>query len=103
LREALADYEWVVEHKPQHYQALVHAGALCWQLEQDAQTAEILLTRAARLVPDNKWSYRTLAQIYEATGRTARALQMYRQVLRVDPQDALALQQLKALDNSARD
>jgi len=101
--EALREYEWVVARQTEHYWACVHLGNLYWRVRGDAERAETVLMRAVHLESDMKWAYRVLARVYQETSREAEAIEMYRQVLSLDPQDELALEQIDRLISLERD
>jgi tetratricopeptide (TPR) repeat protein len=102
-REAWQEYEWVIGRRPEHYGALVNLGLLYWQIEQDAGQAEVKLAKAISLRPNIKWAYLGLAGVYQESGREFEAMNMYKQVLILDPQDSVAHQQINRLSPSEGD
>ncbi len=95
--EALPDYEWLVVHAPDYYWGYTRLADLVWQVQGDAERAERLYLQAVALDAGNKWAYRGLAALYEETGRPAEAEAMYRKVLELDPEDAVARKGLERL------
>jgi tetratricopeptide (TPR) repeat protein len=89
-REAAREFAWVVAHARDDYWAHVQLGLLTWELDHDQTAAERLLQTAIQLDETNKWAYRHLGQIYEATGQMDRATAMYRKVLALDAEDEVA-------------
>ncbi len=98
--EAANDFAWVLARQPDHYWALVHQGALQWQLERDAETAEKLMLQAASANPELTWAYLNLGQLYEETGQDEKAVEMYRLVIRLNANDETALERLRRLQES---
>jgi len=93
-REAMKEYGWVIARRPSDYWAHVHLGSLTWELDHDADGAETLFVRAIDIDNRNKWAYRGLGLVYQETGRRNEALEVYRQVLVLDPTDVVANEQL---------
>jgi tetratricopeptide (TPR) repeat protein len=100
LALAAPDYQWVVDHNPNHYWAHIRLAQVYWQLENDADRSEELLIQAIRIDPNRKWAYRARGDLYRETMRPAEAITMYRQVLLLDPDDAVVTQYLQALDDN---
>jgi len=98
-REAMAEYEWVVERRPNDYWAHIRLGALLWEVEQDAVRTEGLFLRAAEINPAAKWAYSRLGGFYREVGRSAEALQMYLRVLAIDSTDESAQKAVQALSD----
>lgn len=98
--ESMSDFAWVLAHKPDHYWALVHQGALQWQLEQDAEGAEELMLQATAVKPELTWAYLNLGQFYEETGQNEKAVEMYRQVIRLNVNDETAQNSLRRLQGA---
>lgn len=97
LKEAaLNDYNWVIQHSPKHYAANARFGLLLWSIRQDIDAAEIFLLRAVAINGQQKMAYRSLGAIYKEVGRIDEAIEMYQQILILDPTDPQARQ---ALDN----
>lgn len=92
--EALEEFEWVTEHNPDHYWALIRLAELTWELEQDDERAEEWFTQAIAVDPYSKWAYRYLALLYNDTGRMSEASSLFGQVLQIDPNDPLAIEWL---------
>lgn len=88
--EAATEFNWIIKHEPDDYWAHVQLGLLAWEVDQDATAAEAWLQEAVELVPNNKWAYRYLGAVYEATGQNDQAAAMYQRVLALDPNDVAA-------------
>ena len=95
--EARAEYEWVLERKPNDYWAYIQLGGLAWEAEGDGAQAEAMYLRAVEISPNQKWGYRSLGSLYRDLGRTAEALQMYLKVLEIDPADDWVRKRVDAL------
>jgi len=92
LQEAIEEFRWVVEERPEHYWGNVWLGVTLWQASGDVERAEKYLRQAIALKPEVKWAYHWLGEVYRKTGRWEEARIVYRQVLEIDPQDQVALQ-----------
>lgn len=88
--EALTEYAWVVEHRPDEYWASVHYGELKWQVEGDLNNSVMILKRAIELDSANKWAYLALGRVYDAAGRRDEAARYFDRVLAIDPSDRTA-------------
>lgn len=95
--EAMNDFTWVLAHNPEHYWALVHQGALQWQVNKNAAEAEALMQQATAVRPELTWAYINLGQFYLDTKQNEKALEMYRQVIRLDPENETAIERLSQL------
>lgn len=85
--EALAEYAWVVEQRPDEYWATVGYGELAWQVEADLTKAVSLLEKAIELDAASKWAYLSLARIYDEAGQRDKAATIFEHVLTLDPND----------------
>jgi tetratricopeptide (TPR) repeat protein len=97
---ALDDYRWVADRQPGNYWASVHSGRLVWLLEKDFAAAEAYLSSAISIDDTSKWAYRELAHVYMQSGLLEGAIELYQQVLTLDPNDSLAKEKLHALISS---
>lgn len=91
---ALPDYEQALRYNPNHYWANVRLGQMRWTVQANFTQAESSLLKAITLDPSRKWAYRILGDIYRENHQIEDALGMYRRVLVIDPQDAVALRYL---------
>jgi len=96
---AIVDYRRALSEEPDHYLANLRLGAILWEEQGEVEEAERLLMRAISVDPDVKWAYRSLAELYQETGREAEALFLYKRVLELDSQDSLARAQIERLGN----
>jgi len=99
-RAAMKEYEWFLAHRSSDhwiYWAHVHLGFLAWELDQDAIRAEAHFLQALAIDGGSKWVYRGLGLVNQETGHWTKATEMYRQVLLLDPNDAFASEQLRAM------
>lgn len=99
-RSALEDYRWVAERQPRNYWANYHSGRLIWQIEQDATTAERYLRNAIDVDEQRKWAYRELGIIFSYNGDLNKAIEMFRKVLSIDPEDRISKSRLENLIES---
>jgi tetratricopeptide (TPR) repeat protein len=93
-KEALAEFIWVMEHRPDDYWATLGRAELTWQVEGDAEAAEHFFHAAVAIDAGNKWAYRQQAAFYADLGRIDEARTLYELVLRIDPDDQLAAEWL---------
>lgn len=96
-RAAMKEYESFIAHRSSGhwaYWAHVRLGSLTWELDRDADRAEYFFLQALDIEDSNKWAYRGLGLLYRETGHWAKAIEMYRQVLELDPNDSVAHAQL---------
>lgn len=94
--EAREDLSKVISLQPNNYWAHVDLGRLEWESDRRGEVAETLLLKAIELNPEEKWAYRHLAEVYNATGDAEGADRMLREVYRLDPNDEAALRHLGA-------
>lgn len=97
--EAMAEYEIVLVHNPNHYWANVRLGLLLWQQSKVVEEAERLLLHAVATNPQEKGAYKGLGQIYFESGRLDTAQIMYEEVLNLDPTDQQAIKALVTLES----
>lgn len=88
--EALAEYAWVVERRPDEYWATIGYGELSWIVEGDLDKAVRLLEQAAVLDAASKWAYLSLARVYDEAGRHGEAAALFEHILTIDPHDRTA-------------
>lgn len=88
--EALTEYAWVVERRPDEYWASIRYGELKWQVEGDLDNSVAILEQAIELDSANKWAYLTLGRVYDAAGRRDEAAHYFNRVLAIDPSDQTA-------------
>jgi tetratricopeptide (TPR) repeat protein len=91
MHEAMKEFEWVLNADPEHYWGRVWLGATTWQVDGDLNQAQNHLEQAIALNPEDKWAYQWLGSIYHKAGYLDEAVNMYRRVLAIDPQDEAAL------------
>lgn len=85
--EALIEFRWVVERRPNEYWATIGYGELSWIVEGDLNKAVRLLEQATKLDAASKWAYLSLARIYDQTGQHNNAAALFEHVLTIDPYD----------------
>ena len=95
--KALLEYEWVVDHDPTYVMAYVRMGSLVWEIEEDASTAEALFEQAIALDDQHQAAYMGMAKVYRQTGRISQAIELYRRVLILNPENIHARSQLDNL------
>lgn len=95
--EAAASFSIVIEQRPDDYWAYTRLGALVWELEKDFPKTEALLSKALLIDPQNKFAYRNLGQVYQDRQQYVAALEMYQQVLHIDPQDIIAPRKIEEI------
>lgn len=95
--QAMEEYIFVLSLQENHYWALVRMGQLTWVLNSDADQAIEFIKTAIAINDHPKMAYKVLGNIYCQTGFTDRAILVYQEVLRRDPEDPVAL---KAVDES---
>ncbi len=100
--EAIADYEQALAVEPQRYWPLCHLGSLYWSERGDADAAETALLAAVALRPNYNEAYYRLAALYRRTGRPGRAIEMYKQILALDPADTRAEKALQSLQDERK-
>lgn len=98
MREAMTEYEWLIQRRPDDYWAHLRVGALAWELDRDVARAEAMLVRATQIDPAQKWAYSRLGDLYRDTDRPADALKMYLKVLEIDPDDQSARKRIQAIE-----
>ncbi|WP_420630017.1 tetratricopeptide repeat protein [Candidatus Leptofilum sp.] len=96
--QAIINYLNVLQLNPAHYSANLWLGSLYWKVEQDFEAATEYLNEAISLEPNRKWAYRNLATILQERGNIQDAAALYQTVLKIDPNDTFAQQQLKRLN-----
>jgi len=96
-REALRLYEEALVHRPHDPQLNYEAARLAWTLGEDLKRAKEYAARACELEPESAAYRRTLGQIYRAAGLSANARRELEAALRIDPKDAAARAELRAL------
>jgi len=96
-REALRLYEEALHHRPHEPRANYEAACLILALGEDLRRGKEYASRACELEPENGAYHRTLGQIYAAAGLRANAERELRAALRIDPKDAAARAELRAL------
>ena len=102
LATAATDYQWVVDHHPNHYWAHIRLAQVRWLVEANFYEAEDLLQRAIAIEPTRKWAYKISGDLYRDNQRFEEAINMYHLVLMLDPQDTLVkgyLEELNSHDN----
>jgi tetratricopeptide (TPR) repeat protein len=102
LATAVPDYQWVVDHHPNHYWAHIRLAQVRWLVEANFYEAEDLLQRAIAIEPTRKWAYKISGDLYRDNQRLEEAISMYNLVLMLDPQDTLVkgyLEELNSHDN----
>lgn len=87
----------VLKTRPDHYWTNIRLGRLVWELDGDAAAAETFLRAAIASNRNSKWAYRDLAALMMSTGRQADAVDLYGQVLKLDPDDSIARERLAEL------
>lgn len=92
--EALQEYTLVNDTYPDDYWAALRRAEMFWSLGGDAEAAERYFQAAVAIDPGNKWAYHYLGRFYVAEGRPAEAQAQFEQILRIDPNDSVARQQL---------
>jgi curved DNA-binding protein CbpA len=96
-REALRLYEEALHYRAFDAELAHKTGRLAWKLGSELRKAKEYAMAACELAPDNAVYRRTLGQIYKAAGLAANARRELQAALRLDPNDAEARQELKAL------
>ena len=100
---ALAQYDQALKHSPKNPllwkdKALIHLASFTLKKENDfLKKAEDALLRAVELKPDYAEGHFLLAQIYDAEGRTAEAIERGRAAAMLSPKDVGTLFQLGLL------
>jgi tetratricopeptide (TPR) repeat protein len=98
LATAVPDYQWVVDHHPNHYWAHIRLAQVRWLEEANPGEAEALLLRALDINPDQKWAYKILGDLYLDQQRPQAAGEMYRLALARDPDDKIIQHALQKLE-----
>lgn len=93
--DAVAEFQWVVKQRPDDYWSYVNLGQLAWQLDKNASTAEQMFLMAIGLRRDDKWGLLGLADVYFNTNQKEKAMELYRAVLVIDPEDKVAATRLQ--------
>ncbi|HTF35796.1 MAG TPA: DnaJ domain-containing protein [Myxococcota bacterium] len=97
VAEALPLFEEALLYRP-HDPDVNHTTArLAWLAAGDLKKAKEYAVRACELRPEVSTYRRTLGQIYKAAGLIANARRELEAVLRIDPKDAEAKQELRSL------
>ena len=99
---ASLDYQWTINLNPNHYWARVYLAQILWLLEADFDEADTLLLQAIAIAPTQKWAYRVRGDLFRDSYHINDAIEMYRLVLTIDPQDRLAQHYLEELQNDAK-
>jgi tetratricopeptide (TPR) repeat protein len=100
LEEAISEFRQAIELSPKHVSAHVLVGAAIYAYQGDVVAAEAELEQAIALAPRNKWAYYHLGEIYRQESLAAKAQAMYTRALELDPDFAVAQQQLAVLESS---
>ncbi|MEO5989138.1 MAG: tetratricopeptide repeat protein [Candidatus Eisenbacteria bacterium] len=85
IEGAIALYQVVVAHDPDHFRALNNLGACHEELDQNAQ-AEEAFRRALALAPAEAPLHHNLGRLMHLEGRLEEAEQYYRRAIELDPQ-----------------
>jgi curved DNA-binding protein CbpA len=96
-KDALRLYEEALHYRAFDAELSHKTARLSWKLGGDLRKAKEYAMAACELAPENALFHRTLGQIYKAAGLTANAKRELQAALRLDPKDAEAKQELKAL------
>lgn len=98
--EALEIYRMAMEHNPQAWEIPFDVGFLYYSNHmRDPKTALPYIQKAAELapLPDKAKVLRTLGHVQRKLGRTKEALETFRQVLKINPDDRVAKTQVEHL------
>lgn len=99
-KDALALYEEVMHLRPRDAEVSHTAARLSWLVAEDLRRAKEYATAACDADPENAGYRRTLGQIYKAAGLKANARRELGRALRLDPKDAEAKRELRAIGRS---
>jgi tetratricopeptide (TPR) repeat protein len=95
-QSAVAEYEAVVQMRPQHRDAHTNLGICLAQLNRVAE-ADAAFHRALAIDPQYARGYTNLGALALLTGQPERARDMYLRALDIEPRNALAIMQLAGL------
>jgi curved DNA-binding protein CbpA len=96
-RDAAAAFEEALQFRPFDPELNIRAARLIWQTNGDLRKAKEFAAAACELEPEKAGYRRTLGQIFKAAGLTSNARRELEAALRLDPKDAEARVELKAL------
>jgi tetratricopeptide (TPR) repeat protein len=87
--------DWSDKH-PKDFRTPINVanGLIATRDAQALQTAENILTRSLKQNPNSAATMSALASLYLATGRLSEAAQLNQQILRVDPNNVIAMNNL---------
>lgn len=97
IDEAIAEWEALLQLRPQDYNVLLDLATTNWQFLDEFAAAEAYYQQAIAIDPQPIWAYRGLGLMYERHRRTADALAMFAEVLRRQPNEPVALEHTRML------
>lgn len=101
-QEAIQEFEWVINNKPNFYYAFMRLGYLVWNVDQDETKAEELFRSALEIDSNRFPAYLGLAIIFQESGRDLDALEMYQEVLKYNPENEFAKHQIEIITNTKK-
>jgi len=93
----ISEFQQAISIYPNH--ALAHSwlGVAYYVAQSDFELAEKELLIAIEIEPSNKWGYFRLGEIYYDEDKTTKAIDMYREALKIDPDFTRAKRRLDEL------
>jgi tetratricopeptide (TPR) repeat protein len=81
----IKEFESAIEIFPNHANAYILLGVSYYDLFSDIELAEQEFMHALKISPNNEWGYFQMGEIYRKEGNIKKAVDMYTQALKVDP------------------
>jgi tetratricopeptide (TPR) repeat protein len=97
IKKSIEEFKTAVNVFPNHVNAHIALGEAYYYSNMGLQTAEDEFRIALEIDPKNEWGYYRLGEIYRKAGIPDKAIEMYRQTLKIDPSFNLAKVQIELL------
>ncbi len=99
-KEAIKDLERLIVMVPEQQSGYLNNIALCYEGLGDLDNAEKYLRRAIEEDEKNINAYNGLAGIFLKKGNKEKAIEQYKNVLKIEPDDETALHKIDSLENN---
>jgi len=87
----------LLEVTPNHYQTYIHLSDFYLNTMNDKESAEKILLKGLEILPEFPDLLSTLATFYRDQGQRSKAIETFKRLLKVDPYNEMAKQELKKL------